>query len=203
MKALLGKGTLPLLGAQPCVKADILAGRHGRWILLVLSLCLTGCPLIISLDYVPSNNAKGQGVVHVGDFIYRPATQRLVRPREVGVPSEGLGRIFLSGEIGAVFTDALKRELTHSGYQVNQREGQTQEQAATPVISGVLEKYALLEPGVFEVTASFTVTKRDGTRQELACQARHSEGVIEVMIKTAMRNCIQQFILSAQEAAVF
>ena len=77
------------------------------------------------------------------------------------------------------------------------------QQAATPVISGVLEKYALLEPGVFEVTASFTVTKRDGTRQELACQARHSEGVIEVMIKTAMRNCIQQFILSAQEAAVF
>lgn len=117
------------------------------------------------------------------------------------MPSEGIGRIFLSGEIGAVFADALKRELTHSGYQVNQVEVRTQ--ASTPVISGVVEKYALLEPGVFEVTASFVATKRDGTRQDLACQGRHNEGVIEVMIKTAMKNCIQQFILSAQHAAVF
>jgi hypothetical protein len=191
------------------VKADLFTGRHRRWILLVLTLCLSGCPLIISLDYVPSNSAKGQGPVQVGDFIYRPATQGSVRPREVGVPSEGIGRIFLSGEIGVVFRDALKRELTHSGYQVNQvnqmnqMESRTQAQAATPVISGVVEKYALLEPGVFEVAASFAVIRQDGTRQDLACQARHNEGVIEVMIKTAMRNCIQQFILSGQEATVF
>lgn len=170
---------------------------------MVLSLCLSGCPLIISLDYVPSNNVKGQGPVQVRDFIYRPATQGAVRPREVGVPSEGIGRIFLSSEIGTVFTDAMKRELTHSGYQVNQTEGEGQAQPATPMISGVVEKYALLEPGVFEVAVSFTATKGDGTQQAFACEARHNEGVIEVMIKTAMRNCIQQFIVSAQEAAVF
>ena len=69
-------------------------GPLGQWALLALSLFLSGCPLIISLDYVPSNTVKGQGAVHVGDFIYRPATQGAVRPREVAVPSEVIGRIF-------------------------------------------------------------------------------------------------------------
>jgi hypothetical protein len=165
-----------------------------------LGLCLSGCPLIISLNYIPSNDAKGQGSLQVRDFIYRPATQGLVRQREVGVPSEGIGRIFLSNEISRVFADAVKGELAHSGYRLNQAEGEEQVPAATPVISGVVEKYALLKSGEFEVVASFSVTKQDGTRQDLSCQAHHNEGVIEVMIKTAMRNCIQQFILSAQDA---
>lgn len=192
-----------VLPARSPLKAKSLTGRHPGWILLILALCLSGCPLIISLDYVPSNSAKGQGPIQVEDFIYRPAAQGFLRPRELNVPSEGIGRIFLSREIGAVFSDALKRELMHSGYQVKQTEGLTQEQAPTPMISGVVEKYALLKTGVFEMAASFAVITRDGTRQDLVCQARHNQGAIEVMIKTAMRNCIQEFILGAQEAKIF
>lgn len=191
------------LPSQACVKPEPFAGRQDRWTLLVLSLFLSGCPLIISLDYVPSNSAKGEGAVQVGDFIYRPATQGTIRPREVAVPSEGIGRIFLAREISQVFADAVKGELAHSGYQVNQTVVQTQAQVATSVISGVVEEYALLEPGVFEVAASFTVTREDGTTHDSACRARHGEGVIEVMIKTAMRNCIQHFIVAAQDAKAF
>jgi hypothetical protein len=95
----------------------------------------------------------------------------------------------------------VKGELAHSGYQVNQAVAQSQK--PVPVISGVIEEYALLEPGVFEVAASFTVTRKDGTTYDSACRARHNEGVIEVMIKTAMRNCIQHFIVATQDAKVF
>lgn len=197
-------GLLALGRSYRSVMPQALTNRYGRWIWLVLALFLSGCPLIISLDYIPSNDAKGQGSVQVSDFIYQPATQRSVRPREVGVPSEGIGRIYLSREIGIVFADALKRELIHSGYQVNQPEepGRTPAPRETSVISGVVEEFALRELGVFQVTVSLTVTKQGGTQQEFACQARHDEGVIEVMIKTAMRNCIQQFILSAQSAKI-
>jgi hypothetical protein len=122
------------------------------------------------------------------------------------VPSEGIGRIFLAREISQVFADAVKGELAHSGYQINQAiqtVAQTQAPMPAPVISGVIEEYALLEPGVFEVAASFTATRKDGTTHDSGCRVRHSEGVIEVMIKTAMRNCIQRFIVDAQDAKVF
>lgn len=165
----------------------------------VLTLCLSGCARVISIDYLPSNLSKGEGTVQIDPFVYRPAHEHLVRQREVEMAQEGIGTIFLSSEIGGVFAEALKRELTHSGYVVAP--------AQERIISGVIDRFRLDGTGEaghkFELTVSSTITLHERTIYTHRCQSSETQGTIPIIMKEAMRDCIEQFMRGAQEAKAF
>ena len=91
-----------------------------RFTLLVLvTLVLSGCLRVISVDYVPANPYRGQGSVAIGPFQYSASQNGKIGPRHIESNPQGMGQFYLSKDVAEFLADAVAGELTFSGYSVN------------------------------------------------------------------------------------
>lgn len=181
--------------------------RRYRTLALILllagvSILATACPRVISLNYSPSNQLTGQGEVQVLPFEYVPYTKGLVRSREAQKNPKGVGTLILSDNIGVLFTNALKSELEHSGYQVvSEHEVK---------ITGTVDRFYLDWVGetdkTFELEATFEVRSRESviySETAKSTQRGPKDLLIDVrLINGGLKDCIEQFIRGAQAEQV-
>ncbi len=169
---------------------------------ILLSLFLQACPRLISLNYEPSNPYTATGKIEVGTFEYAAATKRLVRPKEIESNPKGVGTFFTSQDINILFSNALKSELTFSGFAV--------EPEQEVVVFGVIERFYFdwVTTGykTFELEVRFMI--RSGSRLVYSQTSRSTQtrpkSIVSVspLIKAALKECIQEFMGRAQEAHV-
>ena len=146
---------------------DVPTGGRGRsgpsrlWSigLLLYLMTATGCPRIVSLDYQPSNQLKGGGTIGTAPFRYQASDEHHVRPRQVESNSSATSGLFLTKEIGAFFSDALRLELGRSGYTVND--------SSDRIVSGTITRFYLdwrsEEDRWFELAADYSVQSEERT----------------------------------------
>src|SRR5260221_9673693 len=117
-------------------------------------------------------------------------------PRE---PTEerGIGAIYLSEDIASLFTDAVRKELQFSGY--------TLDRGASLTLGGVIDRFSYDWVGLLtqrvDVAVSFQV-RRGGEVVYSRNLSSHKEapktpGYETEAIKSAMSDCIQQFLEDA------
>ncbi len=168
-----------------------------------LVLLLSGCARLITPNYVPSNPYRGEGPIQVDPFEYTAAKAERVSAHEVETNPEGVGSIYTSSRIDVLFTDALKSELVHSGYEVVPTD--------ETVVSGVIERFYLDWVGpkdkTFELIVDFAIRSQDEKVFSYQCtsvQKKPKSVVItSPLVAPALRECFQQFIKGAQDAKVF
>ncbi|MGH7165852.1 MAG: hypothetical protein ACREIS_10065 [Nitrospiraceae bacterium] len=173
--------------------------------LLALSGLLTllapaGCLEVLSIDYRPANPFKGRGRVQVAQFEYVPAQPQRLRPRQVETNPKTPGELLLSEPVGAFFTEAVRRELAHSGYQV----GEEPER----VLGGVIERFYLdwghTEEQTVEVRVAFVLRSRGTTVFSHTCRSvsKRTRAPLNdaVLITEAVKECIHQLLGAAQAA---
>lgn len=170
--------------------------------LVLAAVLLAGCPRVISLDYVPSNKLRGQGRLQVETFEYRMPKKGIERPKEMGGDAQEFEIFYLSQDIGAFFTDALKKELAHSGYEV--------QPAEKAVVSGTIERfyfdYERPDGQVFEIHVSYRVSHGGAQTFSYVCESTQERSTTlttsGLVIKAGIKDCIERFIQAAQSAKV-
>jgi len=169
----------------------------GIWLTLIST---AGCLRVLSLDYQATNSIKGQGLVHVMPFRYQAADEQRVRPHEVETPPRSEAKLFLSGAIGTVFSQALQSELARSGYAI--------EESSPHMISGVVTRFYLDWTKETERTFELEVTyevQSDG-RQSFSWSCSSLKRGVNmlaedaILIKAGIADCIEHFLLAAREA---
>ena len=167
--------------------------RH-RWpvaALLIVAYLSFGCPRVLYLDYQPSNPLRGNGTVQVAPFIYAGHPTGLMKQKELESGSRNVEALYLSQDIGELFTNAVKQELTFSGYQVQLGEAR--------IVSGTVEQR-------FEIRVTFNVNRTDAAVFASACRSdlRRSMDWMksDVLITRGIKDCIEQFMNSARAAGV-
>ena len=171
-------------------------------LLFLVSWLTAGCPRVISLDYVPSNPLKGQGRLQVEMFGYRAPQQGIDRPKEMQADAGEFEVFYLSQNIGEFFTEALRSELDHSGYEVAPTEAL--------VITGTVERFYFDYEGpdgqVFEIHVSFRVSRSGAVAYSHACESRQEQSAAlstsGLIIRAGIKHCIERFIQEAQNAKV-
>jgi hypothetical protein len=178
--------------------------RH-RWpvaALLIVAYLSFGCPRVLYLDYQPSNPLRGNGTVQVAPFIYAGHPTGLMKQKELESGSRNVEALYLSQDIGELFTNAVKQELTFSGYQVQLGEDR--------IVSGTVEQFFLDYVGEveqrFEIRVTFNVNRTDAAVFVSACRSdlRRSMDWMksDVLITRGIKDCIEQFMNSARAAGV-
>jgi len=170
--------------------------------LLLCIVTATGCPRMVSLDYQPTNSLRGQGTVGILPFRYQASDEHRVRPRQVETDPSAKTDVFLSQEIGAFFSDALRLELSLSGYTMNN--------SSNRIVSGTITRFYLdwrsEEGRSFELAADYTV--QSGER---AFFSWHCTSVLKgpnmlaedgILIRKGTADCMRRFIDAAQNAQV-
>ncbi len=168
----------------------------------LLVVCLAGCLEMLSIDYQPANPFKGQGRVQVAQFEYVPAQHQRLRPRQVETNPKTPGELLLSEPVGQFFTEAVRRELAHSGYQV----GEEPER----VLGGVIERFYLdwgqTDEQTMEVRVAYVLRSRGTTVFSHTCRSVSSRTRAPmndtVLITEAVKDCIHQLLGAAQAAHV-
>ena len=174
-------------------------------VLLGLLFCVvtaTGCPRMVSLDYQPNNPLRGQGTVGTAPFRYQASDEHRVRPRQVETDPLAKIDLFLSQEIGAFFSDALRLELSRSGYTMND--------SSDRFVSGTVMRFYLGwrsgEDRSFELAADYTVQSVERTLFSWHCSSVQKgpkmlaeEGIL---IRKGTADCMRRFIEAAQVARV-
>jgi hypothetical protein len=163
---------------------------------------LAGCVEVLSLDYRPANPFKGQGRVEVAEFEYVPAQQQRLRPRQVETGPQAPGALLLSEPVGTFFTEAVRRELAHSGYEVGEDPGR--------VLAGVIERFYFdwgrTDEQTMEVQVASVLRSRGTTVFSHTCRSvsRRARAPLNdtVLIMEAVKDCIQQLLGAAQAAQV-
>ena len=145
----------------------LFSGPSCLWTIgLLLSLVTTaGCPRMVSLDYQPSNPLRGEGSVGTAPFRYQASDEHRVRPRQVESNPSSKTELFLTKEIGAFFSDALRLELGRSGYSVND--------SSDRIVSGTITR--------FISTGKANWTARSNWRRNIRCSPaseRSSPGIV-------------------------
>ena len=171
-------------------------------LLVAMALLMAGCPRVISLDYIPSNKLRGQGRLQVETFEYRAPEKGIERPKEMGAEGQEFEVFYLSQDIGTFFTDALKSELAHSGYEVRSSE--------KLVVSGTVTRfyfdYERPDGQVFEIHVSYTVKHGGAVAYSYACESTQQRSTAlttsGLVIKAGIKDCIERFIQAAQGARV-
>ena len=171
-------------------------------LLLLISWLIAGCPRVISLDYAPSNLLKGHGRLQVATFDYRSPEQGIERPKQMQADAEELEVFYLSQNIGEFFTNALKSELGHSGYEVATTEN--------VVIAGTVARFYFDYEGpdgqAFEIQVSYTVRRGGAVAYSYVCQSRQERSTAlstsGLVIKAGIKDCIERFIQGVQDAKV-
>ncbi|HEX2056389.1 MAG TPA: hypothetical protein VHF07_07840 [Nitrospiraceae bacterium] len=169
-------------------------------LVILIGLLAAGCPRVISLDYVPSNKERGEGRLHVESFHYREPEKGLDRPKEMEADSQEFEVFYLSQDIGAFFTQALKKELAHSGY--------TLADGAKVVVSGEVEHfrfdYERPEGQTFEIQVSYKVKHGEAMAYSYTCESTQQRSTAlttsGLVIKAGIKDCIERFIRAAQDA---
>lgn len=188
----LGSGSTQQVSRRKC----------GHFGVLLIAILVSGCPHVISLDYVPSNSYVGQGQVGVDRFEYLPFKRGELGARHVEVNPQAAGRFYLSQTVPEFFTDALKRELIHSGYQVVPSAAQS--------ISGVIERFYYnpvdAQEASIELIVQYVVRNQEKEiyTQSVKVVRKMSKSLLAVsqLIHTATRESIHQFLTGAREAKV-
>jgi hypothetical protein len=189
---------------------DVIAGKrffsgHSCLWMIGLLLCLvtaTGCPRMVSLDYQPSNPLRGQGTVGTMPFRYQPSDEHRVRPRQVETDPLAKTDLFLSQEIGTFFSDALRLELSRSGYTMND--------SSDRFVSGTITRFYLDwrsgEDRTFELAADYTVQSSERTLFSWHCSSvqKGPNMLAEdgILIRKGTADCMRRFIEAAQNAKV-
>jgi hypothetical protein len=163
-------------------------------------LFLAGCPRIVHIDYQSSGSIQGQGTVHIGNFSYVASEQGQLSPRQVELHPRAAGSLYLSNEVGAFFADAVKQELAHAGYQV--------QEGADRSVSGRIHRFFLdwvdTSEMTFQAKVEFTVRRNDQVQytDTVSCRAEKPKMVTGdgAVIADGTRTCIVQFLQAAQEA---
>jgi hypothetical protein len=171
----------------------------GMWLVL---LSAVGCLRVLSIDYQATNSFRGQGAVQVASFQYQPADDQRVRPHEVETPEKSEARLFLSETVAMAFARAVQSELARSGYTFMQGESRT--------ISGVVTRFYLdwRKEGerTFELEATYVVQLQGHRPFSWSCSSvKTGPDMLQedaLLIKAGMADCIQRFLLAAQEANV-
>ena len=189
---------------------DVLAGKrffsgHSRLWTIGLLLCAvtaTGCPRMIALDYQPTNPLRGQGTVGTAPFHYQALEEHRVRPRQVETDPSAKTDLFLSQEIGVFFSDALRLELSRSGY--------TMINSSDRIVSGTITRFYLdwrsEEDRSFDLAADYTVQSGERALFSWHCSSvqKGPNMLAEdgILIRTGTADCMRRFIEAAQDAKV-
>ncbi len=187
---------------------DVIAGKrffsgHSCLWTIGLLLCIvtaTGCPRMVSLDYQPSNPLRGQGTVGTAPFRYQAADQDRVRPRQVETDPSAKTDLFLTQEIGIFFSNALRLELSLSGYTIND--------SGNRIVSGAITHFYLDwrsgKDRTFELDADYTVRSGKLTLFSWHCSSvqKGPNMLIEdgILIRKGTADCMRRFIEAAQNA---
>ena len=188
-----------VLARKRCV-----AGVSCLWTLGLL-LCIvtaTGCPRMVSLDYQPTNPLRGQGSVGTAPFRYHASDEHRVRPRQVETDPSAKTDVFLSQEIGVFFSDALRLELSLSGYTMND--------SSDRIVSGTITRFYLdwrsEEGRSFELAADYTVQSGERSLFSWHCTSvlKGPNMLAEdgILIRKGTADCMRRFIEAAQDAQV-
>jgi len=188
----------------------IIAGKRfisgsSRWWTIGLLLCAvtaTGCPRMVSLDYQPSNPLRGQGTVGTAPFRYQAADQDRVRPRQVETDPSAKTDLFLTQEIGVFFSNALRLELSLSGYTMND--------SSDRIVSGTITRFYLdwknEKDRSFELDADYTVQSGERTLFSWHCSSiQKGPNMLTEdgnLIRKVTADCMRRFIKAAQDAKV-
>lgn len=170
--------------------------------LLVCVLMTTGCPRMVSMTYQPSNPLKGQGVIGTELFRYLPAEEHRVRPRQVETDPLSKTELYLTQEIAIFFSDALRSELSRSGYQV--------QDSSDRIVSGTITRFYInwksREDRSFELAADYAAQSGERTLFSWHCNSvqKGPDVMAEdgILIRRAIADCMHRFIAAAQEARV-
>lgn len=170
--------------------------------LIFVTLILPGCLRVISVDYLPDNPYRGQGSIDIGPFQYAGSEDGKFGARRIESNPQGVGRFYLSTEVGQFVADAVASELTLSGYVVNP--------TADLNISGIIERcyydpvdaaYASLE---LIVRYTVRVKEKDVYAQSPRVLQKMPKSAIAIsrLIHAATRESIHEFLNGAHEAKV-
>ena len=189
---------------------DVFAGKrffsgHSCLWTIGLLLCLVtaaGCPRMVSLDYQPSNPLRGQGTVGTMPFRYQPSDEHRVRPRQVETDPLAKTDLFLSQEIGTFFSDALRLELSRSGYTMND--------SSDRFVSGTITRFYLDwrsgEDRSFELAVDYTIQSSEHTLFSWHCSSvQKGPNMLSedgILIRKGTADCMRRFIEAAQDARV-
>ncbi|SPP66873.1 hypothetical protein [Nitrospira lenta] len=190
---------------------DIIRGKfvrsgNSRLCIAGFLLCVmtaTGCARILSVEYQPTNQLRGQGSVTIAPFRYQPSDEQRVRPRQVETNPSAKTELFFVHEISAFFSDALGLELRRSGYGLTE--------SSDRIVSGTLTRFYLdwTSGGdrSFELAADYTVQSAGHTVFSWHCTSVQKGPNILVedgmLIRTGTADCMSRFIHAAQVAKVF
>lgn len=171
--------------------------------LLLFVVTATGCPRMVSLDYQPSNPLRGQGTVGTVPFRYQASDERRVRPRQVETNPSAKTDLFLTHEIGVFFSDALRLELSRSGYQLKE--------PSDRIVSGTITRFYLDwrsgEDRSFELAADYTIQSGERTLFSWHCSSvqKGPKMLVEdgILIRKGIADCMHRFIAAAQDARIF
>jgi hypothetical protein len=170
--------------------------------LLLCVVTVTGCPRMVSLDYQPDNPLKGQGTVGTALFRYQASDEHRVRPRQVETHPLAETELFLSQEIGAFFSNALRLELSRSGYTIND----SSDRFVTGTITRFYLQWRNREDRLFELAADYTVQSVERTLFSWHCSSvqKGPNMLAEdgVLIRKGTADCMHRFIEAAQDARV-
>jgi len=176
---------------------------HWPTAVLLLVACLSsGCPRVLYLDYQPSNSLKGAGPVQVAQFLYAGHSTGLMKQKELESSSRDVESLYLSQDIGEFFANAVRKELGFSGYTV--------QSGGARIVSGTIEKFFLDYVGEveqrFEIQVTFNVNRTDATVFASSCHSNQRQAKDWMksgsLIERGIKDCIEQFIGSAQAADV-
>lgn len=186
-------------------RGRFLSGNSHLWTagLLLCFVTVTGCPRMVSLDYQPSNPLRGQGTVGIATFRYQPSDEHRVRPRQVETNPSAKTNLFLNQEIGVFFSDALRLELSRSGYAMND--------SSDRFVSGTIIRFYLDwrsgEDRSFELVADYTVQSSERTLLSWHCSSTQKGPNMlagdGILIRAGTADCMRRFIEAAQDAKVF
>ncbi|HSL06120.1 MAG TPA: hypothetical protein VK901_21595 [Nitrospiraceae bacterium] len=168
--------------------------------LFIVACVSFGCPRVLYLDYQPSNSLKGNGTVQVTPFLYAGHPTGLMKRKELESSSRNVEALYLSQDIGEFFTNAVRQELTFSGYHVQPGEAR--------VVSGTVEHFFLDYVGEveqrFEVLATFKVNRTDAAVFTSVCRSNRQQSGdwmnSGLIIKRGIKDCIEQFLNNARAA---
>ena len=168
-------------------------------LLFILTLG-SGCPHVISLDYVPDNPYQGQGQISIDRFVYLPSDGGRIGPRSVETNPQAAGRFYMSQKVEEYFVDALGWELMHSGYQLSP--------SADLRISGVIERLYYDPVDVQEASVELIVRYRvrhqekEIYTQSVRVLRETSKSLLAVsqLIHGATKESIRRFLTGAFEA---
>jgi hypothetical protein len=157
---------------------------------------------MVSLDYQPSNPLRGEGTVGTAPFRYQASDEHRVRPRQVESNPSSKTELFLTKEIGAFFSDALRLELGRSGYTVND--------SSDRIVSGTITRFYLDWKGEmdrsFELAADYRVQSGERTLFSWHCSVveKGPNRLVQdgILIRTGVADCMRRFIEAAQGAGV-